>query len=139
MIEKIGMLLVEDNGAKRAIKKAEERDARHARPLQLRGSEKLYRSLFDNNLDSIWVYDTETLRFLAVNNTAVSCYGFSRERFLAMKLTDVFRNIFFDLSDETPMRAEHRTEKGELIKVQITSRKIRFEGKSARVVVVTAV
>src|SRR5712692_8585132 len=37
----------------------------------------------------IWVYDLETLAFLAVNDAAVQHYGFSREEFLAMTVKDI--------------------------------------------------
>jgi len=39
----------------------------------------------------MWVYDRETLRFLAVNDAAVSHYGYSREKFLAMTLPEIRR------------------------------------------------
>jgi PAS domain S-box-containing protein len=32
----------------------------------------------------MWIYDLRTLSFLAVNDAAVECYGYSREEFLAM-------------------------------------------------------
>ena len=31
----------------------------------------------------MWVYDTETLRFLAVNDATVERYGYTRDEFLA--------------------------------------------------------
>ena len=34
-----------------------------------------YRLLFDRNPQPMWVYDAETLAFLAVNDAAVSRYG----------------------------------------------------------------
>jgi PAS domain S-box-containing protein len=48
-----------------------------------------YRMLFDASPLPTWVYDAETLRFLAVNEAAVRHYGWSREEFLAMKITDI--------------------------------------------------
>ena len=36
----------------------------------------------------MWVFDWETLRFLAVNDAALVQYGDSREQFLTMKVTD---------------------------------------------------
>src|SRR6185437_2325673 len=49
----------------------------------LRESEERYRLLFDSNPLPMWVYDAETLRFIAVNCSAVSRYGYSRQEFLA--------------------------------------------------------
>ena len=48
-----------------------------------------FRLLFDNNPVAMWVFDRETLRFLAVNAAAVARYGYSREQFLTMKVTDI--------------------------------------------------
>ena len=47
-------------------------------------SEHRYRMLFERNPLPMWVYDVETLAFLAVNDAAVRHYGYSREEFLAM-------------------------------------------------------
>ncbi|MFZ0998081.1 MAG: PAS domain-containing protein, partial [Candidatus Sulfotelmatobacter sp.] len=55
----------------------------------LRESEERHRKLFDNNPHPTWVFDRETLRFLAVNDAAVHQYGYSRDEFLAMTLKDI--------------------------------------------------
>ena len=55
---------------------------RHA--LELR-----YRELFDANPHPMWVYDLETLAFLAVNDAAVAHYGYSRAEFLAITIRDI--------------------------------------------------
>ena len=44
----------------------------------VRASEEQYRLLFESNPLAMWVYDLETLRFLAVNDAAVEQYGYSR-------------------------------------------------------------
>ena len=40
--------------------------------------------LFESSRLPMWIYDLRTLSFLAVNDAAVECYGYSREEFLAM-------------------------------------------------------
>jgi len=45
--------------------------------------------LFDSNPEVMWVYDTESLAFLLVNDAAVQNYGYSREEFLSMTLRDI--------------------------------------------------
>ena len=44
-------------------------------------NEERYRELFELNPQPMWVYDAETLRFLAVNSMAVRQYGYSRKNF----------------------------------------------------------
>lgn len=52
-------------------------------------SEHLYRQMFEDSPYPMWVFDVETLRFLAVNATAVAHYGYAHAEFLAMGLTDI--------------------------------------------------
>ena len=37
----------------------------------------------------MWIYDLDTLRFLAVNDSAIQTYGYSRDEFLSMTLEDI--------------------------------------------------
>ena len=37
----------------------------------------------------MWIYDVETLKFLAVNDRAVEAYGWTRDEFLEMSLADI--------------------------------------------------
>lgn len=55
----------------------------------LRESEKRYRRLFLAHPYPMWIYDRETLRFLAVNDAAVAFYGYSREEFERMTLHEI--------------------------------------------------
>jgi len=55
----------------------------------LRQAEERHYLMFSANPYPMWIYDCETLRFLAVNDAALSTYGFSREEFLAMTLLDI--------------------------------------------------
>src|SRR5439155_763128 len=56
---------------------------------QLLENERRYRLLFQANPEAMWVYDCETLRFLAVNAAAVARYGYSEQEFLAMTVRDI--------------------------------------------------
>jgi PAS domain S-box-containing protein len=68
---------------------AEERAARREAKEGLRQSEERYRTLFERNPHPMFVYDCETLAYLAVNDAAVHQYGYSREEFLRMTLADL--------------------------------------------------
>jgi PAS domain S-box-containing protein len=54
-----------------------------------RRAEERYRHLFDANPQPVWVSDRETLAFLAVNDSATRHYGYTRDEFFAMRLTDL--------------------------------------------------
>jgi len=55
----------------------------------LRQSEERYRNLFEKLPWPMFIYDTATLRVVAVNNAALTQYQYSFEEFLALALTDL--------------------------------------------------
>lgn len=57
--------------------------------LKLKDSEYTFRYLFSNNPNPLWIYDVETLRFMAVNHAAIEKYGYSEEEFLSMTISDI--------------------------------------------------
>lgn len=57
---------------------------------QLARSERAYRTMFDNNPNPMFVYDSSTLQFLAVNRAAVSKYGYTRAELLTKALCDIY-------------------------------------------------
>jgi PAS domain S-box-containing protein len=52
-------------------------------------SERNYRLLFEGHPQPMWLYDVGTLAFLKVNDAAIERYGYSREEFLAMTITQI--------------------------------------------------
>jgi PAS domain S-box-containing protein len=52
-------------------------------------SEASYRLFFENNTVPGWLYDMTSLRFLAVNESAIQHYGYSRDEFLSMTIKDI--------------------------------------------------
>jgi len=129
----------------RAMQDVRERQARQKLERDLKESERRYRELFQSNPHPMWVYDTETLRFLAVNDTAVARYGFSREEFLAMTIKDIRPESEMPrllALVEKPMPTishsgiwKHRTKRGDLIDVEVSSHDIVLEGRPARIIV----
>lgn len=110
----------------------------------LRKSEAQYRLLFESNPQPMWVYDLTTLRFLAVNDAAVSHYGYSRPEFLDMSIMDIRPGDDVDLlrayiaagNSENDQAGEwrHRKKNGEMINVEITSNHVNFAGRAAEFV-----
>jgi diguanylate cyclase (GGDEF)-like protein/PAS domain S-box-containing protein len=56
----------------------------------LKQRELSFRLLFDNNPMPMWVFDADTMDFLSVNDAAVQHYGYAREKFLGMKLHEIW-------------------------------------------------
>ena len=110
---------------------------------QLRASEEEYRSLFDLNPSPMWVYDRETLAFLAVNRAAVRRYGYSHDEFLAMTLREIrppedvprlLQAIATGRDQAEVTRWRHRTKDGTLLDVDIIARPLSFAGRKAELV-----
>ncbi|MBL4674590.1 MAG: PAS domain S-box protein [Mucilaginibacter sp.] len=53
------------------------------------GSEKRYRTYFDDNPHPMWITDARTMAFTDVNEAAINLYGYTREEFLRMNLLDI--------------------------------------------------
>ena len=112
---------------------------------ELSASEERYRKLFELNPQPAWIYDRETLRFLAVNRAAINAYGYSREEFLSMTIRDIrpAREIPALLarlsSSRDAIRSEgvwpHQKKNGSLIYVEITSYELTFDGRAAEFVI----
>ncbi len=103
-----------------------------------------YRELFEHNPQPMFVYDVETLGILAANNAALLQYGYSRDEFLSMAITDMrpqedlprlFENVA--LVTEGVDRAgiwRHLRKDGSLLWVEITSHTLKFRGRKAEMV-----
>jgi PAS domain S-box-containing protein len=117
--------------------------------LALREAEARYQALFERNPFPMWVYDVETLRFLAVNGAAVEHYGYSHEEFLGMTIKDIrpLDDIPQMLNDASHVRAgpeergswnialrQHRKKDGTVIDVDIRSTALPFGRRQARLV-----
>lgn len=105
-------------------------------------NETKYHYMFHNNPQPMWIYDTETLSFLEVNEAAVLHYGYSQEEFLSMTVKDIrptneierlINNI--ESNDNQYNQAgewTHKKKNGELISVEIMSYSIIYNQHNAR-------
>jgi diguanylate cyclase (GGDEF)-like protein/PAS domain S-box-containing protein len=57
---------------------------------EIREREESFRLLFDGNPVPMWLYDPDTLAIKSVNDAAIAHYGYSRERFAAMTLLEIW-------------------------------------------------
>ncbi|MEZ0469759.1 EAL domain-containing protein [Luteimonas salinilitoris] len=107
-------------------------------------AERQFRLMFERNPLPFWVFDTETLCFLEVNEAAVRHYGYSREEFLSMGILDmrpadaadaVRRDLVEERADYADTRVwVHCKRDGTLIEVQVHGAAIEFRGRPARLV-----
>jgi two-component system cell cycle sensor histidine kinase/response regulator CckA len=113
-------------------------------------SERRYRMLFDASPLPMWVYDAQTLKFLAVNDAAIRHYGYTREEFLTMRILDIrpaedVPALLEDLKGDdgpgspVPNIWRHKRKDGSLIEVEITAGRITFEGRPAALILVNDV
>src|SRR5258705_1095003 len=86
----------------------------------------------------MWIHERDTLCFLEVNDAAVALYGYSRDEFLRMRLTDICpeEQVARLLSDTGWSRAAvqhageslHKLRDGRLVGVEIASNTLEFRG-----------
>ncbi|HXF49702.1 MAG TPA: PAS domain S-box protein [Verrucomicrobiae bacterium] len=110
----------------------------------LRDSEQRYRMLFDENPLPAWVFELETLSFLAVNDAAVRHYGYAREEFLKMTIKDIRpaedvpalleRVSKLKNGVHPPGEWRHRKKDGTIIHVEIVSHLLDFGGRRSELV-----
>ncbi len=112
-------------------------------PDAVRASEAWYRHLFEANPMPMWVFDVETLGFLAVNDAAILHYGYSRDEFLAMTIADIrppqdLTSLAEDLSalptTSAPRLWRHRKKDGTLISVEVSAHSFTYDGRPSRLV-----
>ncbi|HET6796417.1 MAG TPA: ATP-binding protein [Gemmatimonadales bacterium] len=123
--------LAVDNG--RLFRAAQEADER-------------YGMLFSSNPQPMWVFDVETLAFLAVNEAAVRHYGYNREEFLAMTIMDLLPpedtpGLHQGL-ERTHQRGEvaltqHQRKDGTIVDTELVSHEMELDGRRARLVLAT--
>jgi PAS domain S-box-containing protein len=110
----------------------------------LRTSESRYRLMFESNPHPMWVYNIDTFRFVAVNDTAVMAYGYSRDEFLAMSIRDIRPSEDIEQLEAVVARLtpgpthssiwRHRRKDGTVIDVDVTSHSLPDDGGRTRLV-----
>lgn len=107
-----------------------------------REDEAKYIALFQSNPLPMWVYDLESLRFVAVNAAAVEHYGWSREEFLSANIKQLYppaevQAFLAQRGDRPPPTAQHvhhQKKDGSVIDVELTSHPLQFDDRPSRLV-----
>ena len=106
---------------------------------QLRQSEEKFKLLFERSPLPKWAFESETLRFVDVNEAAIQHYGYSREEFLRMSVLDVRTPEAAEALQAALARpphrlpesetCQHRKKGGEVVDVEIRFSKIKLAEK----------
>lgn len=111
----------------------------------LQNSEEQYRFLFKVNPLPMWIYDTDTFRFLEVNEAAVQHYGYSVEEFSSMTIEDIqpvhgVPSVAGspEISGRTRSYSSqiwtHRKKNGDIIFVELKSNELEYNARKANLV-----
>ena len=116
-----------------ALVKARTAELQHSLSL-IQASENQYRLLFESNPTPIFTYNDTTLAFVSVNEAAIRHYGYSKEEFLKLSLSDLappedLPRFLAKLSQLTPGAGNsgiwrHRNKSGKFGEMEITSHHI---------------
>jgi len=111
---------------------------------KLSNSQSQLELTFSANPYPMWTFDRVSLQFLAVNDAAVKAYGYSREEFLAMRLTDIRPEqdvpAFLDSVRQgdvgyiKPGIRCHRRKDGSIIDVQIMAFRYKADNRAHEMV-----
>lgn len=112
----------------------------------LRESDERYRYMFEANPMPMWVRDSETGGFLAVNDAAVKLYGYSREEFSRLTGLDIRpeeeRATWLEFTRQrdprgnTIRRWRHCKKDGTIIDVEVFSHGFTYEGRPSRLAMI---
>jgi len=115
----------------------------------LRRSEERYRQLFRAIPHPVFVYDTQTLHILSVNEATIRKYGYSRDEFLSMSMTDVCSSEGGQINAAScgesclpngpPALRRHRTRAGTEIDVEVSSFALNLDGRAVKLALVNDV
>jgi len=112
----------------------------------LAGSEARYRQLFEQNPAPMLVYEKGSLLLLAVNEAFTDHYGYNKDDVRALRLTDLYpveeRPRVVELATKVTGLVyvgewHHLRKDGSRINIETRSHDLPFEGRSARIAVVT--
>ena len=136
--------IIEDNRVVRVRGSLQDITDRKRVESELRVGEERYRMLFDSNPHPMWVYDVDSLKFLAVNDAAVMAYGYSRDEFLSMSIRDIRPEEDIEKLEAEIARSErglkrsaewrHRRKDGTVFDVEISSNDLPQDHGRSRIV-----
>lgn len=102
---------------------------------------RMFEFLIQNNPEPVYIYDKENLNFLEINKAALDLYGYSREEFLQMDLTDLYNpediQSLLDSSGEAGTEGKfsktlkHKRKDGSSVYVELSKMSFKFNDRDA--------
>ncbi|HEU4471191.1 MAG TPA: ATP-binding protein [Flavisolibacter sp.] len=116
--------------------------------IMLAESERSFEAYFSGDAQPKWIYETETLRILQVNEPAIMMYGYTRQEFLELSVFDLrddpekkhIHQLVRTLNNNSrslTFETVHRKRNGEKMTVEVTVTNILYKGKKARLATMT--
>jgi len=112
----------------------------------VRKNESMFRLLFSHTPLPMWVFDTESLQFLQVNEAATKQYGYSDEEFRRLTIRDIRADRDdpsfavsvgeWQLEGRFQGQFQHQRKDGKRFAVDVISHKLDYAGRSVRLAVV---
>jgi PAS domain-containing protein len=96
---------------------------------RLAAGEARFRRIFEANPMPMWIADQATGGFIAVNDTALEIYGYTRAEFLSLKAASLAGS-----NSEEAGLTQHRRKDGSTLVGLLSSRPIEFDGRNADLV-----
>ncbi len=107
---------------------------------QIEANKKMYDVIMHTSPEAIFIYDIDNLRFLEVNAVALKMYGYTRDEFLQMDLTDLYapediQTLIENSKNKNTSSGEfsgpwrHKRKNGKSVLVEISKSTIEFNGK----------
>lgn len=135
-----GQALRQDGKVVRLVGALQDITERKLSEQALNDSEQRYAALFKSAPVPMWIVDAQTRKFLAVNEAAVSMYGYSRDEFLHLTLFDIrsraeqerLKQHLAEGITGVPSRWLHIRKDGLEFPVETVARAISYLGREAR-------
>src|SRR6185312_4305180 len=110
----------------------------------LKDQDRKFRLLFLSHPQPMWIFDTESRRFIEANQSAADLYGYSIEEFRSMTLNDLqpeediqrFLEQVHDPGKKPAGSWRHRAKSGRAIDVKLALHEIQYGGHNLQLAVV---
>lgn len=111
---------------------------------QIENSISFWQGYFTHSANPMWVYDCDSLQFLAVNESAIQLYGYTTEEFLELTMHDILSpeelqrlisiSIYDTEEDKKDSFSQHIKKDKTMLWVKLAHINIVYENKRAKLV-----